>query len=135
MKKYDIVKRPVLFGYKERKEIRKNCTSFCEDEEFIKSFNTLEEATKEFGKYKTEINTYPGKHGEIYEVIEYAIQENLYDEDGEFETYCDVAEVSEMEIKLIKEPSYEAIGIFDNLEDAEEAMDNFDGDEAFISFC
>ena len=135
MKKYDIVKRPVLFGYKERNEIRKNCTSFCEDEEFIKSFDTLEEATKEFGKYKTEINTYPGKHGEIYEVIEYAIQENLYDEDGEFETYCDVAEVSEMEIKLIKNPSYEAIGIFDNLEDAEEAMDNFDGDEAFISFC
>lgn len=40
-----------------------------------------------------------------------------------------------MKIELVEVPSYETIGTFDNLEDAEDAYNNFDGDEAFISFC
>ncbi len=135
MKKYEIVERVMKFGYKEKKEIKKDCTSFCEDEKLVKSFDTLDEAKLEFKKYKTEVHTYSGACETTYVVTEYAIQENSYDEDGEFEAFCDTWEVSEMKIELVEVPSYETIGTFDNLEDAEEAYNNFDGDEAFISFC
>lgn len=40
-----------------------------------------------------------------------------------------------MKIELVEVPSYETIGTYDNLEDAEEAHNNFDGGEALISFC
>lgn len=101
----------------------------------VKSFDTLDEAKLEFKKYKTEVHTYSGDCGITYVVTEYAIQENLYDEDGEFEAFCDTCEVSEMKIELVEVPSYETIGTYDNLEDAEEAHNNFDGGEALISFC
>lgn len=135
MKKYEIIKRPMTFDYKERKQIKESCTAFCENEELVKSFDTLDEAIKEFGKYKTEISTRSGSHGTMYEVTEYVVQENTYDDDGEFENYGDILEVSKMAIGLIELPSYETIGTFDNLEDAEEAYNNYDGDEAKISFC
>lgn len=48
--------------------------------ELIKSFTTLEEARHEFKKYSTEISKMSG----YYLVEEYAVEEVIEDEDGEF---------------------------------------------------
>lgn len=44
MKKYDLVKRTAEIKYKDRKEIEEGCTAFDDSPEYIKTFDTLEEA-------------------------------------------------------------------------------------------
>lgn len=137
MKKYDLVKRTAEFNYKNRKEIKEGCTAFDPSPEYIKTFDTLEEAKKELAKYQTSISKFKTAMT-FYEVTEYVIEENEfeYDEDEEklVQTgFIDTLETTSMEIEVVEIPSYETIGVYSSLEEAEEAANEYDGDgESYI---
>lgn len=137
MKKYDLVKRTAKFNYKNRKEIKEGCTAFDPSPEYIKTFDTLEEAKKELAKYQTSISKFKTAMT-FYEVTEYVIEENEfeYDEDEEklVQTgFIDTLETTSMEIEVVEIPSYETIGVYSSLEEAEEAANEYDGDgESYI---
>ena len=54
----------------------------------------------------------------MFDVKEYVIQENEYDEDNEVVGYGDIWDISKMEIKVVDEDD-NIIKVFDNYEDVE----------------
>lgn len=138
MRKYDLVKRKAEIKYRERKKIKEGCTAFDPDPEYMKTFDTLEEAKKALAKCKTSINEFQYHGMTFYHVEEYVIEENEfeYDEDEEklVQTgFIDTLETTSMEIEVVEIPSYETIGVYSSLEEAEEAANEYDGDgESYI---
>ena len=112
MKKYDLVKRTAEIKYKDRKEIEEGCTAFDDSPEYIKTFDTLEEAKKELAKRKTDVSKFSYHGMTFYKVEEYVIEENEF----------------EMKIEVVEIPSHETIAICSSLEEAEEAEDNYEGE-------
>ena len=121
--------------YKERFEIAAGCTANQDDCEskLIKSFDSKEDALEELKNYKTEINSFSSNTGTRYNVTEYYVEENEYDEDGDWVAGGDVWEFSKMEIEVVEKPSYNTIATFDNFEDAEKAMNDCE-EECYLSF-
>ena len=74
----------------------------------------------------------------FYSVEEYVIEENEFefDEDeNEFvqTEFVDTLETTPMKIEVVETPSYETIGVYSSLEEAEEAANEYDGDgESYI---
>lgn len=62
----------------------------------IKPFENKEDALRELKKYQSEIRTIYGNAGKGYSVTEYYVEENEYDEDGEWIGGGDVWEFSKM---------------------------------------
>ena len=79
MKKYDLVKRTAEIKYKDRKEIEEGCTAFDDSPEYIKTFDTLEEAKKELAKRKTDVSKFSYHGMTFYKVEEYVIEENEFE--------------------------------------------------------
>lgn len=138
MRKYDLVKRKAEIKYRERKKIKEGCTAFDPDPEYMKTFDTLEEAKKALAKYKTSIEEFQYHGMTFYHVEEYVIEENEfeYDEDeGELvqTDFIDTLEMTQMKIEVVEKSSYETIGVYSSLEEAEEAANEYDGDgESYI---
>lgn len=134
MKKYELVKRSAEINWKERKTIALGCTMNDPEPEKIKEFESLEEAQKELKNYKSDIHKMSGNIGTLYEVAEYMIEENEYDEENEWISGGDVWDFSDMTIEVVEKPSYETILTCSNMEEAEEAVNNYEGDgEVYIS--
>jgi len=133
MKKFEIRKNTIVIAYKNRKDIKAGITLTGDNQEpeIMGTYSTLEEAKEELKKYTSLID----KMGSFFGIEEYYIEENVYDEDDEWEAGGDVWEFSPMKIELVEKSSYNTIAVFDNMEDAEEAYDNYDGDEeVYLSF-
>ena len=133
MKKYDLVKRKAEFNYKNRKNIEEGCTALDLSPEYIKTFDSLAEAKKELAKHKTAISKFKSSGTTCYEVEEYVIEENEfeYDEDEKklVQTgFVDTLETTPMKIEVVEIPSYETIGVYSSLEEAEEAANKGDGE-------
>ena len=137
--KYEIKKRSIEVLYRNRKDIMEGVTSSCDDgdDELIEVFDefSLNEAKAKLREFKTDIRKLSGNAGTYYLVEEYYIEENEYDEDDEWVTGGDIVEFSKINIELVEKPSYEVLGKFDNMEEAENAEDEYDGDhEVYLSF-
>lgn len=140
MVKYEIKKGIVEVAYKDRLEIKEGITidysNYDQEPEIIGSFDSLEEAEKELSKYESCISPY----GHYYLVEEYYIEEVEYAYDEDFEEYrqeCSngTHSFSNFKIELTEKPSYNVLGIYDNMEDAEDALNDYEGDEeVFLSF-
>lgn len=124
MVKYELIRRSKEFTYKTRNEIKSGCTMYDSDPEKLKSFDELKEAKTELEKYKTEIQ----HSGNIYTVTEYMIEQNEYDDDGEWVNGGDVWEISTMQIEIVDRETREQIAEKDNYEDAEKAAEEYEGD-------
>lgn len=137
MVKYELKKDSVEVKYKDRKNIRSGIVLAADDRvpEVIKLFSNKDEALNELQKYKSSIAKL-SNHGMSYYLIEeYYVEENIYDEEGECVEYGDVLECSKMEIELVEEPSYNRLAVFDNMADAENAKDDYEGEnEVYLSF-
>lgn len=132
MKKYELKKANIEVSYNERCEIKEGVTNGCEEPELVKSFDTLEEAKEELNRYQSSITKLSGG---IYNVEEYYIEQNIYDEDGEWVEGGDIWAYSKMTVELIEEPGFKVIGSFDNMEDAEKAYNDYEGEnEVRLSF-
>lgn len=103
--------------------------------ELIASFETIEEAEKELKKYTSKIKELSNSAGRYYHLEEFYIEENSYDDDGEFVDGGDICRFSKMNIELVEKPSYEVLATFDNMEEAIKAYNKYDGEnEVYISF-
>lgn len=134
MRRYEIIKAQKEIAYKNRKSIKQGCTldDYCM--QTINSFRTFGDAKIAFKGLKLKSNIW--YNGNLYLVIEYAIQCNEYDTDGIFITGGDILEISEMKIDVVNSETFETMASFDNMVDAENFYDNnIDDTEMYLSFC
>lgn len=135
--KYEIRKNTREISYKKRAEIKEGCTldQFDQEPEIIKTFDDKDEALIELKSYKSDIRKLSGGAGSYYLITEYYVEENEYDEDGEWVSGGDVWAFSEMKIELVEKPSYETLGVYADMESAENALNDYDGEnEVYLSF-
>lgn len=129
MRKYDLVKRTMEFNRRDRREIKQGCTALDPDPEYIKTFDDLEEAKKELAKRKTSVSKFENHNMTFYSVEEYVIEENEFVQTD----FVDTLETTPMKIEVVEIPSYETIGVYSSLEEAEDAANEYDGDgESYI---
>ena len=127
MKKFEIVMKRAEIYYKDRVKIKEGCTMDYQDPETIKSFDTLEDAKEELKKYQTSIREL--NNGMTYFLIEeYMVEENEYDEDGEWTAGGDVWAITPMYIEINEKPSYETVATFDNYAEAEAYINKHAGE-------
>ena len=132
MKRYEIIKAQKEIAYKNRMSIKQGCT--LDDWQTINSFGTFEDAKIAFEGLKLKSDIW--YNGNVYLVIEYAIQCNEYDTDGDFITGGDILEISEMKIDVVNSETFETMASFNNMVDAENFYDdNIDNTEMYLSFC
>lgn len=135
MIKYEIIKAQKEIAYKNRKSIKQGCTLDDCGAQIVNSFasfGSLEDAKAAFKTLKSDI----WYNGNVYLVIEYAIQCNEYDTDGVFITGGDILEISEMKIDVVNSETFETMASFDNMIDVESFYDdNIDDTEMYFSFC
>ena len=132
MKRYEIIKAQKEIAYKNRMSIKQGCT--LDDWQTINSFETFEDAKIAFKGLKLKSDIW--YNGNVYLVIEYAIQCNEYDTDGDFITGGDILEISEMKIDVVNSETFETMASFNNMVDAENFYDdNIDNTEMYLSFC
>lgn len=119
MKKYEVKENTIEVNYKNRKNIKAGVSLESENQEpiTIASCETLEEAQEELKKLKTDIieNHY---NGTFYTVTEYYIEENEYDEDGDWVTGGDIYDFSEMNIDVVECETRKHLGTFNSFEKA-----------------
>lgn len=136
MKRFDLMKSTREIMFKERFEIKEGCT-FDQNNMYpiiIKVFETKKDALDMLKSYKTDIRELNCSAGTYFEVNEYYVEENEYDDDGEFVKSDGVLEFSSIEIELVEKPGYNTIGVFYNYEDVENAYKDYDGEnEIYIS--
>lgn len=139
MKKYEIRKSGIEIPWKNRMAIKEGIT-MTEDNnlesELIASFDSVEDAKEELEKYRSSISKF-SSHGMTYYLVEeYYVEENVYDEDGEWiEGGGDIWGFSKISIELVEKPSYETLKTFDNMKDAEDAYNSYEGEnEVYLSF-
>ena len=137
MKKIELRKNSIEVSWKNRKTIKEGITTTQDDQypEIVKSFDNLEDAKNELQKYKSNIRKLSGGAGKYYLIEEYYIEENTYDKDGEWLEGGDIWEFSKIIIELVEKPSYDTLATFDNMEEAEEAYNDYEGEnEVYLSF-
>ena len=134
MKRYEIIKAQKEITYKNRKSIKQGCTLDDCYMQTINSFGTFEDAKIAFKGLKLKSDIW--YNGNVYLVLEYAIQCNEYDTDGDFITGGDILEISEMKIDVVNSETFETMASFNNMVDAENFYDdNIDDTEMYFSFC
>ena len=134
MKRYEIIKAQKEIAYKNRMLIKQGCTLDNCYMQTINSFGTFEDAKIAFKGLKLKSDIW--YNGNVYLVIEYAIQCNEYDTNGDFIASGDILEISEMKIDVVNRETLETMVSFDNMVDAENFYDdNIDDTEMYFSFC
>lgn len=132
MKRYEIIKSQKETTYKNRKSIKQGCTLDGCCAQTVNSFGNLEDAKAAFKDLKSDI----WYNGNLYLVIEYAIECNEYDTDGDFIAGGDILAISEMKIDVVNRETFETMASFDNMVDAKNFYDdNIDDTEMYLSFC
>ena len=126
--RFEIKKNTIEINYKNRMDIKPGCTldNIDSDPEIIESFDTKEAAIEALKKYSTDISTF-SSCGTVFNVTEYYIEENEYDEDGDVVICNGVWEESKMEI-ILEDEDGNTIEVFDNYADAEAAYNAYDGE-------
>ena len=83
---------------KRQKDIYKGCTLDQDNSfpEILKPYDNKDDAMKVLGSYETEIRRLNGGAGPYYQVTEYYVEENVYDEYGDWESGGDVWGFSEI---------------------------------------
>ena len=121
MIKYEIYKKTVEIKYKDRLQIKPGCTTMDSEPELIEYFLNEKEALEALKKYESVIREFTSDSGLMYEVIEYNLEKNEYDQDGDFKENIEIF-FSDMKIQVLDE-TYKLIAVFDNLADAEKLID------------
>ena len=130
MKKFEIRKNHIEIEKKNANNIQAGC-SMDQNETFptvVKSFDTKEEALEALKSYHTEIrdlNSY-------YLVAEFYVEENVYDEDGDWIEGGDIWTFTNPIIEVSEKPSYNTVGTFNNMAAALDCLSSIE--DGFISF-
>lgn len=91
MKKYELIERTAEF--KDKRAIKPGCTvdialntpGYDKDPEILKSFDSLDEAREALKNYESDVRVLSGHDGKRYYLVtEYMVEENDYDDEGEW---------------------------------------------------
>ena len=93
---YELKKNTKEIIYKNRKEISEGCTTDAPEPEVINSFEKKDDALRELKNFKSEVQRLSGPAGTYFSVTEYCVEENEYDEDGEWIGGGDIWEISKL---------------------------------------
>ena len=74
--------------------------------ELIGSFEDKEEALAELRKYESDIRTFRTAIGTMYLVTEFYVEENTYDDDGDFIEGGDIWDYSQMDLSKKQDWKY-----------------------------
>lgn len=137
MIKYEVIKRSKEFRYEDRSEIVTGCTVTDPEPEIVESFDTLVDAMAFYfspvNDIKTSVSKYRSNTRTVYVVVEYVIQENEYDSDGNKITkYIKDWYTTQMNI-FVKDEKYDEVAIFFAYKDAEKFI-NHDERELRMEF-
>lgn len=83
---FEIIKNTGEYSWRQKKDIHTGCT-FDQDNqspETVERHPSKKDALEALKKYSSDIRKYSGNAGALYLVTEYAVQENVYDEDGDW---------------------------------------------------
>lgn len=87
MKKFELIRNTVEIPFIKKSTIKEGVTLANECDQYpeiIKSFSTMEEANEELKKYKSTIQELSSGGGKYYLVEEFYVEENTYDDDGDW---------------------------------------------------
>lgn len=84
--KYEIIEKTIEVKNADRMSIAQFVAADAENPTTVETFNTMDEARAAFAKYSTQIRKFSTAVGAVYEVTEYNLEENDYNEDGEIVT-------------------------------------------------
>lgn len=90
--KYDLIKASV--EVRKEKDIKEGCTFDDEYPEVIEQFDTREDALAALAKLHSSYRELSSHGMRYYDVTEYSVEENIYDEDGEFVEHESIIEYS-----------------------------------------
>lgn len=95
MKKYELKKNSIEI---KKADVAQGCAvnDMNAEPEVVKSFDNKDDALNELKNYSTEIRDFSSPVGTMCSVTEYFVEENEYDEDGEWISGGDVWEISEI---------------------------------------
>ena len=129
MKVFEIYNASTELKFNEVKKLRAGVTQEQADiyADKISVHETLEEAREMLKAYSTTIQKFPSNR--VISVNEYYIEENEYDEDGDWISGGDIWEFTQPEIKLVNNDTDEVMGTFNNYEDALKALKAYEGDD------
>lgn len=122
MRKFEIVKRTKEIRKSDSFKLRAGVALDCECPETLNNFDVLEDAKNELKKYQSEIKEFSSHGLSFYSVTEYTIEENEYDDDGEWVSGGDVYEFSEMTFFVVDDED-NIVGTFNNYSDAKNCFD------------
>ena len=130
--KFEIIKNNIEISHKNRVNVKEGCSleQDNQDPKIIKSFVNKDDALLELQNYTTEITELSGAFT-YYNVTEYYVEENVYDEDNEWLSGGDVWGFSKIQIEVNEKSSYETVGVQDNLIDVKGKLHELD--EGFLS--
>lgn len=96
--KFEVRKNSIEVPYKKRNLIKQGCAAGVEDSnpEIIESYSDKETALEALKNFKTEVARMAGQAHSYYIVTEYYVEENSYDEDGEWVSGGDVWGITAM---------------------------------------
>lgn len=86
MRQYELKENTREIKYADRKEIQEGCTlnqDFCEPT-VVKSFLDKKEALDALKEYETSISEVHAGRNSYFKVVEYYVEENVYDSEGEW---------------------------------------------------
>lgn len=127
MKKYEVIENVCEVAYKDRYSIKRGVTADQDDQPgktVVKSFDTKEEALAELKKLNSDVTRRSG----YFDIVEYYVEENDYDEEGEWISGGDIWEFSPFRIGVTDSEKLETIAVFDDYKDAEKFYENLEID-------
>lgn len=130
MKKYEIYYNTIELPHKKADLIKPGVTIDAATDiypEKISSHDTLEEAKEMLKVYCTTIQNFSSNHH--YFIEEYYVEENEYDDDGDWVECGGIWEFTQPEIELINNDTGEILGIYNNYVDARKAYMAYDGED------
>lgn len=139
MKKFEIVQNYREINWRNKEEIEEGCTTKQDNQQakVLESFDNKDEALQELWKYRTDITEYSGSAGTYYAITEYYVEENVYNEDGEWVEGGDIWEYSKMpnlEKKYAEtriQPHHAGFGMYQ----VEEYGDSFEKEEILTAIA
>ena len=90
--KYDLIKASIEL--RKEKDIKEGCTFDDEYPEVIEQFDSREDALAALAKLHSSYRELSSRGMRYYDVTEYKVEENIYDEDGEFVEHESIIEYS-----------------------------------------
>lgn len=132
MKKYVLGKIECEIPYKHRLEIQPGVARFANDTDWeeLALYDNHDDALKALSEHQSYIRKTSGVVGALWQIVEYFVEDVEFDdEENKITDYYGNIDLSEMRISVVADNK--TIATFDNLPDAEQALNDAAGSDKY----